>query len=184
MLFDSISCDYFNFQTTPDGKFINITGPDVQAPKMRCNQGVTTFMTDYGANRYYIDLEMHESERLDLFRTWMDTFDEHVKKHVQRNSLEIFGHVKTLDEIGAMFKKSTTGDAFKLKLDEGTIAKNKDGEHSAVLNKGSLAGNACVVVARPKLIYFINNMFGVSWYAAQIAFAPAKVKPQKYMFLD
>ena len=179
MLFDSIQVDSFNFDEINNGKFINVVGMDVQFPKMKCIYGVTTFN-----DKCYMELDLHNSERIDLFRTWMDAFDERVANHVHQNSLEIFGEAKSRRDVDDMFKKSTVGDTMKLKIDENTMAKNHQGHIVSVTHKGAMARSSCVVVAKPKLIYFINNIFGVSWYGSQVSFAPSKETAQKYMFID
>jgi hypothetical protein len=139
----------------------------VQIPKFRCPFGVSCFESDYGAPKYNLELEIHESERSKTFLDWLVKIEKHVINHVCSNAMDIFGREMSREQIQDMFRSNLKEDRFRVKIDKDTMSKGPGGDN----------------------VYFMNNNFGLVWNATQASFSTAK-QPSKepdfaeYQFLD
>jgi len=189
MLFNETSVTDFVVESSNDSKFLYINGPDIQIPKFRCPFGISCFESDYGAPKYNIELEIHEGERSKAFLDWLAKIEKHIIDYVCSNAVEIFEKDMERDQIQGMFRSNLKEDRFRVKVDNSTMAKGPDGNIIEILSKGAMKGNTCVCVLRLKMIYFMNNNFGLVWNATQTAFGESKKPPKqpdfsKYQFLD
>jgi len=189
MLFNETNTSDFILEASSDSKFIFIKGPDVQIPKFRCPFGVSCFETDYGAPKYNLELEIHESDRSKAFLDWLGTIENHAINYVCENAMDIFGREMGREQIQDMFRSNLKEDRFRVKIDKDTLSKGPDGNNIEILSKGAMKGNTCVCVLRLKMVYFMNNNFGLVWNATQASFSIAKQPPKEpdfaeYQFLD
>ena len=189
MLFNETNTSDFILESSPDSKFIFIKGPEIQIPKFRCPFGVSCFETDYGAPKYNLELEIHQSDRSKAFLDWLGTIENHVINHICENAMDIFGKEMGREQIQDMFRSNLKEDRFRVKIDKDTLSKGPDGDIVDILSKGTMKGNTCVCVLRLKMIYFMNNNFGLVWNATQTAFSRSKQPPKEsdfgqYQFLD
>jgi hypothetical protein len=147
------------------------------------------FETDYGAPKYNLELEIHESDRSKAFLDWLGTIENHVINYVCENAMDIFGREMGREQIQDMFRSNLKEDRFRVKIDKDTLSKGPDGNSVEILSKGAMKGNTCVCVLKLKMVYFMNNNFGLVWNATQASFSLAK-QPSKdpdfaeYQFLD
>lgn len=189
MFFNETTVSNFIIEGSDDSKFISIKGPDVQIPKFRCPYGVSCFETDYGAPKYNLELEIHESERSKTFLDWLNKIEKHVMDYVCSNAMDIFEKEMDREQIQGMFRSNLKEDRFRVKIDNATLAKGPDGNNIEILSKGIMKGNTCVCVLKLKMIYFMNNNFGLVWNATQVSFGTARQPPKapdftEYQFLD
>ena len=189
MLFNEIDPSNFIIESSPDSKFLFIKGPDIQIPKFRCPFGVSCFETDYGAPKYNLELEIHESERSKAFLDWLNKIEKYVIDYVCSNAMDIFGRETHREQIQSMFRSNLKEDRFRVQIDNATLAKGPDGNSVEILSKGAMKGNTCICVLKLKMVYFMNNNFGLVWNTSQASFGltrqPAK-EPDfaEYQFLD
>ncbi len=189
MLFNEVDPSNFVVESSQDSKFLFINGPDVQIPKFRCPFGVSMFETDYGAPKYNLELEIHESERSKAFLNWLVKIEKYIVDYVCSNAMDIFGKEMGREQIQDMFRSNLKEDRFRVKIDKDTLSKDTDGNINDILYKGAMKGNTCVCVLRLKMVYFMNNNFGLVWNATQTAFSQSKQPPKEpdfnqYQFLD
>jgi hypothetical protein len=189
MLFNETGTSDFILESSSDSKFLFIKGPDVQIPKFRCPFGVSCFETDYGAPKHNLELEIHQSDRSKAFLVWLGTIENHVINYVCENAMDIFGREMGREQIQDMFRSNLKEDRFRVKIDKDTLSKGPDGNNIEILSKGAMKGNTCVCVLRLKMVYFMNNNFGLVWNATQASFSIAKQPPKEpdfaeYQFLD
>ena len=90
MLFNETSTSDFVIDGSGDSKFLVIKGPEVQIPKFRCPFGVSCFETDYGAPKYNLELEIHQSERSKAFLEWLGTIQHQLINYDSENTMDIF----------------------------------------------------------------------------------------------
>jgi hypothetical protein len=189
MLFNETTVSDFVIDGSGDSKFLIIKGPEIQIPKFRCPFGVSCFESDYGAPKYNLELEIHQSDRSKAFLNWLGTIESHVVNYVCENAMDIFGREMDREQIQGMFRSNLKEDRFRAKIDKDTMAKDPDGNTIDILSKGAMKGNTCVCVLKLKMVYFMNNNFGLVWNATQASFSLAK-QPAKepdfaeYQFLD
>ena len=93
------------------------------------------------------------------------------------------------EHIQAMFRSNLKENRFRVKIDKDTLSKDTDGNINDILCKGAMKGNTCVCVLRLKMVYFMNNNFGLVWNATQTAFSQSKQISKEpdfnqYQFLD
>ena len=93
------------------------------------------------------------------------------------------------EQIQNMFRSNLKENRFRVKIDKDTLSKDADGNINDILCKGAMKGNTCVCVLRLKMVYFMNNNFGLVWNATQASFSTAKQPPKEpdfaeYQFLD
>jgi len=189
MLFNETTVSDFIIEGSDDSKFIFIKGPDVQIPKFRCPFGVSCFETDYGAPKYNLELEIHESERSKMFLDWLTKIEKYIVDYVCSNAMDIFGNEMGREQIQNMFRSNLKENRFRVKIDKDTLSKDADGNINDILCKGAMKGNTCVCVLRLKMVYFMNNNFGLVWNATQTSFSQSNQPPQgpdfgQYQFLD
>ena len=189
MLFNETTVSDFIIEGSDDSKFIFIKGPDVQIPKFRCPFGVSCFETDYGAPKYNLELEIHQSDRSNAFLDWLGTVENHMINYVCENAMDIFEREMSREQLQSMFRSNLKEDRFRVKIDKDTMSKDPDGNTTDILFKGAMKGNTCVCVLRLKMIYFMNNNFGLVWNATQTSFSKSKQtfkEPNfgQYQFLD
>ena len=118
MLFNEIDPSNFIIESSPDSKFLFIKGPDIQIPKFRCPFGVSCFETDYGAPKYNLELEIHQSDRSKTFLEWLGTIESHVVNYVCENAMDIFGREMDREQIQGMFRSNLKEDRFRTKIDK------------------------------------------------------------------
>ena len=189
MLFNETTVSDFIIDGSGDSKFLIIKGPEIQIPKFRCPFGVSCFETDYGAPKYNLELEIHQSDRSKAFLEWLTTIERHVVNYVCENAMDIFGREMDREQIQGMFRSNLKEDRFRTKIDKDTMAKDPNGNAIDILTKGTMKGNTCVCVLKLKMVYFMNNNFGLVWNATQASFSTAKQPPKEpdfaeYQFLD
>jgi hypothetical protein len=103
--------------------------------------------------------------------------------------MDIFGREMGREQIQDMFRSNLKEDRFRVKIDKDTLSKGPDGNNIEILSKGAMKGNTCVCVLKLKMVYFMNNNFGLVWNATQASFSLAKQPPKgpdfaEYQFLD
>jgi hypothetical protein len=189
MLFNETTVSDFIIDGTGDSKFLIIKGPEIQIPKFRCPFGVSCFETDYGTPKYNLELEIHQSDRSNMFLEWLSKIENHVINYVCENASNIFEKNLSREHIQNMFRSNLKEDRFRVKIDKDTLAKGPDGNNIEILSKGAMKGNTCICVLKLKMVYFMNNNFGMVWNATQASFSTAKQPPKEpdfdeYQFLD
>jgi hypothetical protein len=120
---------------------------------------------------------------------WLGTIENHVINYVCENAMDIFGREMGREQIQDMFRSNLKEDRFRVKIDKDTLSKGPDGNSVEILSKGAMKGNTCVCVLKLKMVYFMNNNFGLVWNATQASFSLAKQPPKEpdfaeYQFLD
>ena len=103
--------------------------------------------------------------------------------------MDIFEKEMGREQIQGMFRSNLKEDRFRTKIDKDTMAKDPNGNAIDILSKGVMKGNTCICVLKLKMVYFMNNNFGLVWNATQASFSTAKQPPKEpdfteYQFLD
>lgn len=179
MLFDQVNPNSFSILPSKDGKFYNISGPDIQIPKFVCNYGVSE--NEYGGTKKYsLDLTVHESEKTKQFVSWIRSVEENVINYVKKNASEIFDEDVNVEEL---LKSSLTEQTLRIKIDNETKAKDEDGNFIDICSGGAMRDKTCVAVLRLKTLYFMNNTMGLVWKGLQLQFAKRKSQPRGFLFL-
>jgi hypothetical protein len=73
------------------------------------------FETDYGAPKYNLELEIHESERSKSFLIWLNKIENTLSITSAENAMDIFGKEMGREQIQDMFRSNLKEDRFRVK---------------------------------------------------------------------
>lgn len=140
-----------------------------QLPRMHMEYGISGFVPNVGPTRWNIDFSLNGC---DDFLGFVRRLETDVIEHVHNNSMVIFGKQLSLEELKGLFNSNIKdNNKFRVKFDD----KNTTvfDSNNNVITPGETSsgdfrqmnGTAYVELGG---VYFLNNMFGITWKTSQL----------------
>lgn len=172
----------------------------VQLPRLYMPFGVSGFTPEVGPTKYNIDFSLNgwneEDSFVQKFYKTLCEFETKIIESVARESKEIFGEEKTVDELRPMFNSNIkeSDDAqyapkFRVKVDTDMNDRMKCDVFDAQKNRLTdtvqdklYARNSGRGIAEASSVYFLNKKFGVTWKLYQLqVFEPERLKGFQFL---
>lgn len=156
-----------------------------QIPRMYIPFGLNGFTPEVGDTKWSIDFNLHNLEDesyIKRFYEFVRSLEERVVKYVQDNSEKIFGKVV---DAKSMFNSNIKGDKFRVKFDpDKTLVFDINNNN---VDKSPIGGlyqkHSGVGMVELGNVYFLNNMFGITWKLIQLKiYEPQRLKG--FHFID
>lgn len=177
-----------------ENKKIPLYGPNKQTlkfqiPRMYIPFGLNGFTPEVGPTKWNIDFNLNGLEEdnetyIKRFYRFVKDVEKDVIDYVQKNSLDIFG--KEVDA-KSMFNSNIKTDKFRLKFDPSRVSVF-DTAGNPVLDDtkpGLYSKHSGVCMVELGNVYFLNNMFGITWKISQMKiFEPQRLKGFSFIGIE
>ena len=173
-----------------NNKKISLFGDDkkvlkFQIPRMYIPFGLNGFTPEVGDTKWSIDFNLHnldDESYIKRFYEFVRSIEEKVINYVQDNSEKIFGKVV---DARSIFNSNIKSDKFRVKFDpDKTLVFDINNIN---VDKSPIGGlyqkHSGVGMVELGNVYFLNNMFGITWKLLQLKiYEPQRLKG--FHFID
>lgn len=144
-----------------------------QIPRMYMPFGISGFVPKSGPTKWNIDFSMKDVQG---FLDFVRIFESSVIEEVSKQSVDIFGHQKSVEELVPMFNSSIKEDSsgnweskFRVKIDENAdIFNQNEIKFEEEFTNNMFSRHTGLAIVEVTSVYFINKQFGVTWKVYQL----------------
>lgn len=150
----------------------------IQIPRMYMPFGVSGFTPKFGSTKFSIDFSMkgwnEENNYTQKFFQFIKELEQLIITKVVKQSTEIFGSQLTVEEITKMFNSNIKEQPghdpkFRVKIDNKTrVFDESETDVTSELDNGLYSKHSGVALLEVNSVYFMNQMFGITWKALQM----------------
>ena len=151
--------------------------------------GLNGFTPEVGPTKWNLDFKLSAIEEdnetyIKRFYRFVKDVEKQVIDYVQNNSLSIFG--KEVDA-KSLFNSNIKVDKFRIKFDPGRVSVFDTAGNPVVdePRQGLYSKNSGVCMVELGNVYFLNNMFGITWKINQLKiFEPQRLNGFSFIGIE